>query len=224
MQQFSVINTLIRHNTKVWIPFMPNIFLSSNTVIAYSPVHLMTGLLVSSQLAWYIEPSCDITSITHIRRMQYQQQMWVYDWRDIMMTSSNWKHFPRYWPFVLGTHRSPVNSLHKGQWGGALIFSLICAWINGWVHSRETGDLRHNCLHYDATVMNTTALDWQGLVGIIAKTSIQHVSVINKYISDSPKVCIFSMSTYTFQTILWTLIILCIRQATGLLVSNGLAW
>ena len=26
------------------------------------------------------------------------------------------KHFPRYWPFVWGIHRSPVNSPHKGQW------------------------------------------------------------------------------------------------------------
>ena len=38
-----------------------------------------------------------------------------------------WKHFPRYWPFVRIIHRSPVNSPHKGQWRGALIFSLICA-------------------------------------------------------------------------------------------------
>ena len=37
-----------------------------------------------------------------------------------------WKHFPRYWPFVRGIHRSPVNSSHKGQWCGALMFSLIC--------------------------------------------------------------------------------------------------
>ena len=33
-----------------------------------------------------------------------------------------WKHFPRYWPFVRGIHRSPVNSPHKGQWRGALVF------------------------------------------------------------------------------------------------------
>ena len=39
-----------------------------------------------------------------------------------------WKHFPRYWPFVWGIHRSPVNSPHKDQWRGPLIFSLICAW------------------------------------------------------------------------------------------------
>ena len=34
--------------------------------------------------------------------------------------SSWWRHqmetFPRYWPFVRGIHRSPVNSPHKGQW------------------------------------------------------------------------------------------------------------
>ena len=65
----------------------------------------------------------------------------------------NWKHFPRYWPFVGGIHRSPVNSPHKGQWRGALMFSLICAWINRWVNTREAGDLRRNRAHYDAIVM-----------------------------------------------------------------------
>ena len=64
-----------------------------------------------------------------------------------------WKHFPRYWPFVRGIHRSPVNSPHTGQWHGALMFSLICAWMNGWVSSREAGDLRCHCAHYDVTVM-----------------------------------------------------------------------
>ena len=38
-----------------------------------------------------------------------------------------WKRFPRYWPFVRGNPRSPVNSPHKGQWPEALMFSLICA-------------------------------------------------------------------------------------------------
>ena len=33
-----------------------------------------------------------------------------------------WKHFPRYWPFVRGTHRSLLNSPHKGQWHSALVF------------------------------------------------------------------------------------------------------
>ena len=64
-----------------------------------------------------------------------------------------WKHLPRYWPFVRGIHRSPVNSHHKGQWHGALVFSLICAWINGWVNNREAGDLRRHHAHYDVIVM-----------------------------------------------------------------------
>ena len=63
-----------------------------------------------------------------------------------------WKHFPRYWSFVRGIHRSPVNSPHKGQWRGALMFSLICVWINGWVNNREAGDLRRHS-HYDVDVM-----------------------------------------------------------------------
>ena len=64
-----------------------------------------------------------------------------------------WKHFSRYWPFVLGIHRSPVNSPHKGQWRGALMFSLICVWINGWVNNREAGDFSRRRAHYDVTVV-----------------------------------------------------------------------
>ena len=70
-----------------------------------------------------------------------------------------WKHFPRYWPFVRGIHRSPVNSPHKGQWRGALMFSLICVWINGWVNNREAGDLRRNQAHYDVIVMRLQSLN-----------------------------------------------------------------
>ena len=64
-----------------------------------------------------------------------------------------WKHFPRYWPFVRGIHRSPVNSPYKGQWRGVLMFSLICTRINGWVSNGEAGDLRRYHAHYDVTVM-----------------------------------------------------------------------
>ena len=67
-----------------------------------------------------------------------------------------WKHFPCYWPFVRGIHRSPVNSPHKDQWRGALMFSLICVWINGWVNNGKAGDLRRYRAHYDVTVMKTT--------------------------------------------------------------------
>ena len=61
--------------------------------------------------------------------------------------------FPRNWPFVRGIHRSPMNSPHKAHWRGALMFSLICVWINDWVNNREAGDLRRYRAHCDVSVM-----------------------------------------------------------------------
>ena len=63
-----------------------------------------------------------------------------------------WKHFLCYLPFVRGIHRSPLDSPHKGQWHGALTFSLICAWTNSWGNNRDDGDLRRHSTHYDITV------------------------------------------------------------------------
>ena len=64
--------------------------------------------------------------------------------------------FSRYWPFVRGFRRSPVNSPHKNQWRGTLMFSLICAWINGWVNTREA-----KRRIWDAIVLIMTSL-WCG--------------------------------------------------------------
>ena len=44
--------------------------------------------------------------------------------------------FQRYWPFVPGIYRLPVKYPQQSQWGGDLMFSLICAGTNGW----DTGD------------------------------------------------------------------------------------
>ena len=35
----------------------------------------------------------------------------------------------------------------------SLMFSLICAWINGWVNNNETCDLRRHRAHYDVIVV-----------------------------------------------------------------------
>ena len=74
-----------------------------------------------------------------------------------------WKHFSRYRPFVRGIHRSPVNSPHKGQWCGALMFSLICAQINGWVNNGEAGDLKRHRTYYDAIVMSLSHFETSAL-------------------------------------------------------------
>ena len=58
-------------------------------------------------------------------------------------TISRWRQmetFSALLALCAGNHRSPVNSRHKGQWRGALIFSLICARINAWENNREAGD------------------------------------------------------------------------------------
>ena len=54
----------------------------------------------------YQEPQTNIKKISQLRH------------DDVI----KWKLFPRNWPFVWGIHRSPVNSLHNGQWHGALMF------------------------------------------------------------------------------------------------------
>ena len=63
------------------------------------------------------------------------------------MTSSNGNIFRVTGP-LCGNSPVPVNSPHKGQWRGALMLSLICVWINGWVNNREAGDLRRYRGHY----------------------------------------------------------------------------
>ena len=42
----------------------------------------------------------------------------------------------------------------KGQWRGALMFSLICAWTNSWANNGYAGDLRRYRAHYDVIIMN----------------------------------------------------------------------
>ena len=81
---------------------------------------------------------------------------WLYPTKISHGDVIKWKHFPRYWQFVGGIHRGPVNSPHTGQWRGALMFSLISTRINGWVSNGEARDLRRHRPHYDVIVMSTT--------------------------------------------------------------------
>ena len=103
-----------------------------------------------------------------------------------------WKHFPRYWPFVRGIHRSSVNSPHKGQWRGASLFSLICAWINDWVNDRKVGDLRRYRAHYDVIVMTPSwcgPLDGRATHDFLWACWTKHLQVYpatRPYVSESP--------------------------------------
>ena len=74
-----------------------------------------------------------------------------------MMTSSNGNIF-RVTCRLCGEFTGHRWIPHKGQWRGALMFSLICAWIHGWVNNGEAVDLRRHRAHYDVTVMVTFTL------------------------------------------------------------------
>ena len=62
----------------------------------------------------------------------------------------------------VGNSLVPVISLHKGQRRRALMFSLICVWINGWVKNRGAGDLTRYRKHYDVTVMYSNTICFHG--------------------------------------------------------------
>ena len=72
-----------------------------------------------------------------------------------MMTSSNGNIFHVTGPLRGAIHRSPLNSPLKGQWRGALMLSLICAWIHGWANNGEAGDLRRYRVLDNVTVVST---------------------------------------------------------------------
>ena len=108
------------------------------------------------ELPAWIKHECWVLNLLLILVVDAQNfifMLFIYKWLQLSMCQEEktpddiikWKHFPRYWSCVRGIHWSLVDSPHKGQWQGALMFSLICAWTNGWTNSREAGDLR--CRH-----------------------------------------------------------------------------
>ena len=110
-----------------------------------------------------------------------------------------WRHQKETFSALLAIFagNSPVNSPHKGQWRGALKFSLICARINGWVNNGEAGDLRHHRAHYDVIVMIMWFSSWSqwksksswhlgiGRIpscwSMMTKTSCEHLCAIQSY-------------------------------------------
>ena len=72
--------------------------------------------------------------------------IFIKDWYSV---NSWWRHQIKAFSALLA-----LCEHHKGQWRGALMFSVICAWTNGWVNNRDAGDLRPHRAHYDVTVMS----------------------------------------------------------------------
>ena len=110
-----------------------------------------------------------------------------------------WRHqmetFSALLALCTGIHRSPVNIPHKGQWCGALMFSFICVWINGWVNNRETGDLRRYRAHYDVIIMycnyNTLLVEWSFGDPCLAPFNTLRPRPNDRHFSDDIFKCIF---------------------------------
>ena len=101
--------------------------------------------------------SCRITHLLHL----YFLFLW---WLHQMETcSASLAFFAGNSPVTAGN--SPVTGefpSHR-QWRGALVFSLIYAWKNGWVHHQDAGDLRRHCAHNDVKVMwCRIVMQWSG--------------------------------------------------------------
>ena len=69
------------------------------------------------------------------------------------------------------------NSPHKGQWRGALMFSLIYAWTNGWIHIWNAGELRRHRAQYDQCNVHVGEHSTSSpVVCSVTKTQKHHIS------------------------------------------------
>ena len=92
----------------------------------------------------------------------------------VSITSSNGNIFRVTGPLCgefTGTRWIPCT---KASDTGALMFSLICTSINGWVNNGEAGDLRHHHAHYDVNVMQRSS-SIQNQHGCYTVSLIHHI-------------------------------------------------
>ena len=107
-----------------------------------------------------------------------------------------WRHqmetFSALLALCAGNSPVPVNSPHKGQWRGALMFSLICALNKRLRNNRETGDVRRYSAHYDVIVIHWHIaswgpFSWQRLNGIRAwMSNYNHCNIWDVITHPSP--------------------------------------
>ena len=120
----------------------------------------------------------------HICVTRHQRQ-WVKRFRNVLKPAECpwWRHqmetFSALLAICAGNSPVPVNSPHKGQLHGALMFSLICVWINDWVNNREAGFFRRYRAHYDVSliVLHGYVITWLILCGDV----ITHLGLHRRY-------------------------------------------
>ena len=128
---------------------------------------------------------CDMTSVTKDVFLIYRHKKLAHVFfplhycTRLFVPRSWWRHqmetFSALLALYAGNSPVPVISPHKGQWRGALMFSLIRTWINDWVNNREAGDLRRHRDHYDVIVMVSFGIDrWQTRSFGVSSLTVKH--------------------------------------------------
>ena len=94
---------------------------------------------------YYISCKCDTNRAGHFTLDAYASRPVACGpfVRRIQASETWWRH-------QMETFSGLLDFPHKG---GALMFSLICTWINGWVNNGEASYLRRHSGHYDVIVM-----------------------------------------------------------------------
>ena len=126
-----------------------------HTIYSYKPSFVFLRLFVKVPLhcnakwcyTYMLRSHDDVVFIQAHNSVRPNNATYVPWWRHQMET------FSALLALCAGNTPVPANSPHKGQWRGALMFSLIYAWINDWVNSREAGDSRRQRGHYYINVM-----------------------------------------------------------------------
>ena len=119
-------------------------------------------------MAWCFSTRASVTTVLSahpcVSSCLWVKSLW---WGYAIWHQRSWSSFFQSWwrhqmetfsaLLALCEGNSPVTGEfpHKGQWRGALMFSLICTSTNRWVINRDTGDLRCHWAYCDITVMVT---------------------------------------------------------------------
>ena len=85
-----------------------------------------------------------------------------------------WKHFPRYWTFVPGIHRSRWIPRTKASDAELWCFLWSAPKKSGWVNIRGAGDLRRHRAHYDVIVMLARSANIGKVGWYQTKTKLDH--------------------------------------------------
>ena len=127
-------------------------------------------------MSWWYQPSLHSSFLWHVAILYFDQQLpdWTGDQCVLLQNCLPETHGELLVADLTSVITSSNGNIFRvtgplcGQWRGALMFSLICTWMNGWVNNREAGDLRQHHAHYGITVMLCQVYSTpSGIIGMI---------------------------------------------------------